>query len=227
MKTVPLRVLTLVLLAVVLAAAETLYEQDGVILDGSVRLAARAAATCVAAPEADEATKANAGQPLHVWRLDYRFGEPSGPTEVEHARAEPEPPPEVPVVIEPVCTDSSEHCWLQLDKSPGCHIWLGSFDGSLAGSDEWTGECPDGIASGTGSLLMGYNSRDGKTPSSTGRLEKGRRSGHWVVDWGDDVDEGPCVDGDRHGFWIYRTATGVRIQSRFVRGRQYDRRTLR
>ena len=58
-------------MAVVVAAAETLLEQDGVILEGSVWLAARAAATCVAAPDADEATKANAGQQLHVWRLDY------------------------------------------------------------------------------------------------------------------------------------------------------------
>lgn len=90
------RLLSAVLLAVMTASAETLYEQDGVILDGSVRLAARAAATCVAAPAADEATKVNAGQPLHVWRLDYGVYNGSGrdlSNVTAHVRIESEWPP--------------------------------------------------------------------------------------------------------------------------------------
>ena len=91
------RALCAALLAVALQApAATLYEQDGVSLDGSVRLAGRAAATCVAAPDADEATQANAGQPLHVWRLDYGVynGSGRGLSQVTaHVRIESEWPP--------------------------------------------------------------------------------------------------------------------------------------
>ena len=90
------RALCAALLAVALAPAETLYEQDGVSLEGSVRMAARAAATCVAAENADEATQANAGQPLHVWRLDYGVYNGSGRSLSQvtaHLRIESEWPP--------------------------------------------------------------------------------------------------------------------------------------
>ncbi len=71
------------LLLAVGSAAATLWEKDGVSLDGSVRMAARADATCEVSPEeqspeAYEAMKANHGQPLHVWRLDYSADNGSG-----------------------------------------------------------------------------------------------------------------------------------------------------
>ena len=58
------------------AAGETLYQKDGVTLDGSVRIAQRDAAVCQVledshSPEDYEKIKANQGRPLHVWRLDY------------------------------------------------------------------------------------------------------------------------------------------------------------
>ena len=43
------------------APAETLHERDGVSLEGS------AAATYEAGPDTDEATRADAGQPLHAF----------------------------------------------------------------------------------------------------------------------------------------------------------------
>lgn len=90
------RALCAALLAAALAPAESLYEEDGVSLEGSVRLAARAAATCVAAPDADAGTQANAGQPLHVWRLDYGVYNGSGralSNLTAHVRIESEWPP--------------------------------------------------------------------------------------------------------------------------------------
>lgn len=71
---------TRVALAAALQAAttqgEVLYEKEGVALSGSVRMIHRAAAICRVleeseSPEAYERTKADHGQPLHVWRLDY------------------------------------------------------------------------------------------------------------------------------------------------------------
>ena len=64
------------LLLAVGSPGATLWEKDGVSLSGSVRMVARDAATCEVtpagqAPESYEATKADHGQPLHVWRLDY------------------------------------------------------------------------------------------------------------------------------------------------------------
>ena len=78
MKRAPSSAAALVLLAAPLAGAETLIERDGISLKGSVRLAVRAASNCEAAPDADEATRADAGQPPHVWRLDYGVFNGSG-----------------------------------------------------------------------------------------------------------------------------------------------------
>ena len=57
-------------------AAETLYEKDGIALEGSVRMAGRNAAICQVLAESESAkayeqNKAHHGRPLHVWRVDY------------------------------------------------------------------------------------------------------------------------------------------------------------
>ena len=101
---------------------ETLYEQDGIILEGSVRLVHRAAATCQVleeseSPETYEATKANHGRPLHVWRLDYGAFNGSGKSLGQltaHFRIESEWPP---------CTN-----WTGLGQYPGPVQWAGSFE---------------------------------------------------------------------------------------------------
>ena len=103
-------------------SAETLYEQDGIILEGSVRLVHRDAASCQVleeseSPETYEATKANHGRPLHVWRLDYGAFNGSGKSLGQltaHFRIESEWPP---------CTN-----WTGLGQYPGPVQWAGSFE---------------------------------------------------------------------------------------------------
>ena len=103
-------------------AAATLYEEQGVSLEGSVRMVARAAATCQVladseTPEAYEATKANHGRPLHVWRVDYGVFNGSGQSLGDltaHFGIEAEWPP---------CTN-----WTGLGQYPGPVQWAGSFE---------------------------------------------------------------------------------------------------
>ena len=110
------------LLTVASLSAETLYERDGIILEGSVRLVHRAAATCQVladseSPETYEATKANHGRPLHVWRLDYGAFNGSGKSLGQltaHFRIESEWPP---------CTS-----WTGLGQYSGPVQWAGSFE---------------------------------------------------------------------------------------------------
>ena len=79
-------------------AADTPY---GVSLDGTVRMVTRGAAVCQVLAEnhsADvyEQMKANHGQPLHVWRLDYGVYKGSGhglSQFTAHVRIESEWPP--------------------------------------------------------------------------------------------------------------------------------------
>ena len=110
------------LLAAGSLSAETFYEQDGIILEGSVRLVHRDAATCQVlaeseSPETYEATKANHGRPLHVWRLDYGAFNGSGESLGQltaHFRIESEWPP---------CTN-----WTGLGQYPGPVQWAGTFE---------------------------------------------------------------------------------------------------
>ena len=64
-------------------SAETLVEQEGIELSGSVRMVARGVGTCQVqeashSEEVYERIKANHGQPLDVWRLDYSVYNGSG-----------------------------------------------------------------------------------------------------------------------------------------------------
>ena len=110
------------LLAAAAAPAATLYEKDGITLDGSVRMVHRNAATCQVlagseSPESYERTKANHGRPLHVWRLDYSALNGSGKSLSDlraHFQIEAEWPP---------CTN-----WTGLGQYPGPVQWAGSFE---------------------------------------------------------------------------------------------------
>ena len=58
------------------AQGETLYQRDGITLEGRVRMATRGASICQVLAEHHpaelyERLQANHGQPLHVWRLDF------------------------------------------------------------------------------------------------------------------------------------------------------------
>ena len=63
--------------------AATLYERDGITLEGTVGLVTRGAGSCQVLEERHpqgvyERMKANHGQPLHVWRLDFAARNGSG-----------------------------------------------------------------------------------------------------------------------------------------------------
>lgn len=308
------------LLLAVGSPAATVWEKDGVSLSGSVRMVARDAATCEVtpagqAPESYEATKANHGQPLHVWRLDYgafngsgkslshltahfgietewppctnwtglgqypgpiqwassfetlqrtsgmqpgeeasattyvlaidgeqprfrnwqvdfRFGEATPPNQLgSSAVAIPFRSP-APLVPKPLCDFDSRdkwfNCWYELASPADCYAWIGVSD--WPGDPEWTGECIDGLASGTGSLIAKgwdpYTEEDRKR-ESTGVFRVGKKDGPWVdirVDgW---HEEGPYVDGRRHGRWIDYGVDKERLSDPLIRvfenGQQTD-----
>ena len=101
---------------------ETLYQKDGISLEGSVRMVHRNAATCQVLEENEstesyERTRSNHGQPLNVWRLDYSVLNGSGwalSDVTAHFQIEAEWPP---------CTN-----WTGLGQYPGPVQWAGSFE---------------------------------------------------------------------------------------------------
>lgn len=111
-----------ILLLALATPAATLYEKDGVILEGSARLVTRGAATCQVlaeneSAEAYESMKANHDQPLHVWRLDYSALNASGRALgriTAHFQIDAQWPP---------CTS-----WTGLGQYPGRVQWAGSFE---------------------------------------------------------------------------------------------------
>ena len=306
------------LLAVGAASAETLYEQDGVSLEGSVRMVGRGAATCQVledheTPEAYEAMKANHGRPLHMWRVDYgvlngsgqplsqltahfgvealwppctnwtglgqypgpvqwagsfetlqrtdglevggearetlyvlaidgrpprfanwqldfRFGTPSGRPPAPAQPAAPEPEPKTSDILQPLCTDVEwfSRCWVEIDSPSSCHIWVGFNDGGeFHGTVSWSGGCSGGVAGGTGTLSVESDSKYLMDTEATGRVEKGKRTGHWVQRAfgrrGDDITEGTFVGGERHGRWVWRTASGLVMETPYVNGKRHGR----
>ena len=67
------------------ASAEVLYDKEGIQLQGAARIVSRNAATCNIlkekySAEEYEKLKANQGQPLHVWRLDFSAHNNTGQT---------------------------------------------------------------------------------------------------------------------------------------------------
>ena len=65
------------------AQGETLYQRDGVTLEGTVRVVTRGAGVCQVLeshhpPDVYEGMKANHGQPLDVWQLDFAAHNGSG-----------------------------------------------------------------------------------------------------------------------------------------------------
>ena len=112
-----------VVFAVVPAAAEDLYNKDGVQLWTSARLVTRDAATCHVledrhSDEEYERLKANQGQPLHVWRLDLSAANYSGKV-IEYLRAS------VNVESEwPPCTNWD---WEVSQDYPGVPVWAGGI----------------------------------------------------------------------------------------------------
>ena len=129
------------LLAASASLGETLYEMDGITLEGSVRMVHRNAATCQVLAEnesleAYEQMKANHGRPLHVWRVDYSALNGSGKSLSDltaHFQIEAEWPP---------CTS-----WTGLGQYPEPVQWAGSFE---------TIQRPSGMQPGEEAIATAY-----------------------------------------------------------------------
>ncbi len=76
-------VLPVLVLAAVGSRAEQLLEKDGIVLAGTARLVEYGAATCRVleahhSEQVYEQIKANDGQPLHLWELEFSVRNDSG-----------------------------------------------------------------------------------------------------------------------------------------------------
>ena len=114
-------------------------------------------------------------------------------------------------------------CWMAISQRTGCHVWNpGLAPGATV---TWTGECAGGFAQGMGTLAWVW---DGNRQTATGRLEDGRRNGHWVFRFpSGDVQEGPMADDVRNGHWILRYADGNVWEGPNVNGERHGRWVIR
>ena len=79
------------MLAASTAQGATLYQRDGITLEGTIQMVTRGAGVCQVLAERHpaemyERIKANHGQPLHVWRMDFAARNGSG-RKLEHLTA--------------------------------------------------------------------------------------------------------------------------------------------
>ena len=88
------------------------------------------------------------------------------------------------VVPQPLCDFDHEidarkgmNCWYKLTSPPDCYAWVGN--NSWPGADpEWTGQCIDGVASGSGTLIT--NGWYDRKCQSTGSFRAGKKLGRWL-----------------------------------------------
>ena len=114
-------------------------------------------------------------------------------------------------------------CWMAISQRTGCHVWNPGL--ALGATVTWTGDCAGGFAQGMGTLTWVW---DGNRQTATGRLEDGRRNGHWVFRYPDGyVQEGPMADDVRNGHWILRYADGNVWEGPNVNGERNGRWVIR
>ena len=119
-------------------------------------------------------------------------------------------------------------CWREFDNRKGCYRWL--IRSKAEESFTWSGECPDGIASGTGVMEHNYQRphwKDLVTTTKEGTFVDGLEEGHWVIRWSieewsaEGVDEGPYVNGRQQGHWVLRRPGGLVQEGTLVNGRRH------
>lgn len=114
-------------------------------------------------------------------------------------------------------------CWMEIYQQLGCYVWNPGL--ALGATVTWTGDCASGFAQGMGTLTWVW---DGNRQTATGRLEDGRRNGHWVFRYPDGtVQEGPMANDVRNGHWILRYADGNVWEGPNVNGEQHGRWVIR
>ena len=114
-------------------------------------------------------------------------------------------------------------CWMEIYQRLGCYVWNPGL--ALGATVTWTGDCVGGFAQGMGTLTWVW---DGNRQTATGRLQNGRRNGHWVFRYPNgDVQEGPMADDVRNGHWILRYADGNVWEGPNVNGARNGRWVIR
>ena len=103
-----------------------------------------------------------------------------------------------PIRLGETCAQSvaGDACWMEVANQPGCY--LRSPRGRDRGT--WSGQCADGYAQGTGTIVWS----GGSVIDETGTHIDGIRQGRWIVRWDFDgtVEEGTYVDGEKTGRWL-------------------------
>ncbi len=99
--------------------------------------------------------------------------------------------------LSPKCAGMSEgaKCWKEIANRRGCHIW--DFHLRHNQTVTWSGACSGGIAVGRGTFSLRWD--DG---SATGT--------------------GAMVGGRRHGWWVFRFASGGCLTARYNRGKELE-----
>ena len=131
----------------------------------------------------------------------------------------------------PLCSGTGEEdgCWLQIAERDSCYLWTNTIR-LPEESVTWSGDCPGGKASGMGTVVRTYrNSEDEWTTSSEeGPYVDGERHGHWVLRWANgSVGEGSYVDGKLHGHWVFRSADGGVTEGSYVDGERHGHWVIR
>jgi len=139
-------------------------------------------------------------------------------------------------------------CWQENDNSPGCFLWHYLWNPLDEDAVTWTGDCSDGLASGSGTMEVrrrGFGSGVGSASLLTGQLQNGKMQvlwttlfvdgtffgegllvdgeaqGHWKEAMFDDgVGEGPYVDDERNGRWTLRFSDGSVWEGPYVGDRK-------
>ena len=124
-------------------------------------------------------------------------------------------------------------CWIYLSNQSDCALWTDGWlvytpDRSMSVELTWSGPCLHNAAHGTGTLRAEYTYHEGDgsedAVEAKGKLVQGKAHGHWNMRhlWSDghvQSNEGPYVDGKRHGLWVNRKANGnIWHQEHWVNG---------
>ncbi|MDE2890613.1 MAG: hypothetical protein OXR72_20625 [Gemmatimonadota bacterium] len=126
---------------------------------------------------------------------------------------------ETRISAEESCTGKPEGavCWKDLANHPHCFIWDSYYYEDQAVT--WSGKRYGSLAHGEGTLIW---TRGDESHSETGRLERGKKQGHWIVRGGG-TSEGLFVDGKRQGQWVTRWDDGGKQRGEYVDGKAEGR----
>lgn len=93
---------------------------------------------------------------------------------------------------------------MELESYPGCYLWI-PFIPAMTWA--WSAGCAEGITNGSGTLKLIHESDEIEI---TGSVQNGKLTGHRVIrnPKNGNVNEGPYVDGKRHGLWVCRQPSG-------------------